>query len=83
MNLEFLLRYPDEVRYPIITDCDDWDSIDESLATLESQMSSWAIVLDDDARLLWMNNMRVFFEALYVAGYFRGRGSLKEELPPT
>lgn len=72
MTLKFLLRYEDEERQAIITNCADWDEIVPSLVEMEGMIDSWAWTSDEEAKSTWMNAMRVLFETLYVAGYQRG-----------
>lgn len=72
-NPRFLFKYPDEVRHPLTNDSDEWDEIVDSLLFLERIMGQWEITTDEKKKIEWMNAVRVMFESLYVAGYYRGK----------
>lgn len=71
--LNYLLKYPDEMRHAIIADSDDWDDMNPTLAMFEQlHFRIYANALGDEADDAWRHMMRAMMEVIYVKGYRRG-----------
>ena len=72
--VRLLAEYTDDVRHPLIVDCEDWDmKIRPALEELSSLFPLPTIAG-------WLSMMRVAIEVIYVMGYERGK---REALMPT
>lgn len=73
-GLDFLNKWPDDKRLPMIVDNDDWNDLGDAVKGL-------ALCLERIANLTItpssMNAIRIFSEALYAAGYKRGKSSTR------
>ena len=65
--IELLNHYKDDVRYPLVVDCADWD--DKIRPALDEVLQ---VIPHGDPSGTW-NFLVTFMEAIYCMGYERGK----------
>ena len=70
---QLLMMYSDDIRHPLVADCDDWTLIRDAL--IDFYDHNVLTVSDEQSAGLF----RLMLENIYVMGYQRGRHDAKAE----